>query len=345
MRLILTVWLGLMLCCTTLADDAHEHDHHGDHDHSTHAADDHEHVSDSHVDSSVSNQVWWLIGGYGVLIASASFLGGLLPGYIHFGHTQMQHMISVVGGLMLGIGLFHLFPHAVHHLGSDQIDTVCVWTMVGIVAMFFLLRAFHFHQHEIPIVDVDQTEESGITPEDSHGHDHAHCGHSHHKSVHEMSWIGVFIGLSVHTLIDGIALGASVQAESAHSMTFGLFGLGTFAAIALHKPLDSLSISSLMIAGGWSKKSQLGVNLFYAALCPLGAVAFLGGVMSLGVDVDRIVGCTLAFAAGVFMCIALSDLLPEMEFHSHHRKTLTAALLFGIALAWAIRYLEPAHIH
>ncbi|MDB4743826.1 ZIP family metal transporter, partial [Planctomicrobium sp.] len=59
----------------------------------------------------------------------------------------------------------------------------------------------------------------------------------------------------------------------------------------------------------------------------------------------EIVGSMLAFAAGVFICIALSDLLPEMEFHSHHRVPLSLALLAGIALAWMIRYLEPVNVH
>jgi len=57
------------------------------------------------------------------------------------------------------------------------------------------------------------------------------------------------------------------------------------------------------------------------------------------------VGCSLAFSGGAFICISLSDLLPEMEFHSHNRWSLSTALLLGIGLAWAIRYLEPAHLH
>jgi zinc and cadmium transporter len=58
-----------------------------------------------------------------------------------------------------------------------------------------------------------------------------------------------------------------------------------------------------------------------------------------------IVGCALAFAAGVFLCISLADLLPELAFHSHDRLPLTAVLLLGIALAWGIGFLEPRHTH
>ena len=49
-------------------------------------------------------------------------------------------------------------------------------------------------------------------------------------------------------------------------------GVGTFLGVALHKPLDSLSITTLMAARGWSRKAQLVVNLGYALMCPLGVL-------------------------------------------------------------------------
>ncbi|HUS38093.1 MAG TPA: iron permease, partial [Pirellulales bacterium] len=58
-----------------------------------------------------------------------------------------------------------------------------------------------------------------------------------------------------------------------------------------------------------------------------------------------LVGCALAFSAGIFICLSLSDLLPELQFHSHDRLKLTAALLLGVSLAYGIGYLEPEHVH
>jgi zinc and cadmium transporter len=58
-----------------------------------------------------------------------------------------------------------------------------------------------------------------------------------------------------------------------------------------------------------------------------------------------VLGCALAFAAGVFLCIALADLLPEVAFHTHDRLQLTVSLLLGIALAWSIGLFEPQHSH
>jgi zinc and cadmium transporter len=80
-------------------------------------------------------------------------------------------------------------------------------------------------------------------------------------------------------------------------------------------------------------------------MCPLGAALFLMSATRFSDSQHLIVGCGMAFSAGVFVCIALSDLLPEMEFHSHHRMRLSVALAVGISLAWAIRLLEAGHVH
>lgn len=287
-----------------------------------------------------------LLIGYCGLIVLGSLAGGWLPLWVNLTHTRMQLTVSLVAGLMLGVALFHLLPHAFGELSASgsrsPLDHTVWWVMLGLLAMFFLIRAFHFHQHAV----------AGIADEETaHDHDHDGGQHDHHHhhghapTSHHLSWVGATFGLAVHTLIDGMALGASVQAESSHQHGFWLWGLGTFLAIVLHKPLDAVSISSLMAAGGWSRGWRHAVNAGFALMCPLGAGLFYFGVAQFGGSQHLIVGCGLAFAAGVFLCISLGDLLPELEFHSHDRLKLSAALLIGVALAWGIGFLEPAHAH
>lgn len=157
--------------------------------------------------------------------------------------------------------------------------------------------------------------------------------------------MGITVGLSLHTLLDGMALAASVHGESGHRVMFSLFGFGTFLAILLHKPLDAVSITSLMHAGGWSRKSRLWVNLGFSCMCPLGALLFSVGLTSSTSLQQPLIDAALAFSAGIFLCISLSDLLPEMEFHAHNRLQLTVSLLAGILLAYGIRFLEPSWMH
>lgn len=291
--------------------------------------------------------------GYCVLIVLASLSGGYLPSLIRLNHNRMQTIISFVGGLMLGIGVFQMIPHALHE--TEDIDFVACWMMIGLLVMFFLLRTFHFHQHDL-VVESDLVQpaqllaQAHVLSESNsdlvHDHDHEGCSHRHeHGHAHQLSWLGITIGLSLHTLIDGLALGAAIEADSHRDVLLSLFGFGIFLAIMLHKPLDAMSITSLMSAGGWSKSAQNLVNLSFSLMCPLGAFAFVLGVNHLGGNQHSLVGGALAASGGVFICIALSDLLPEMEFHSHNRMRLSIALVLGVLLAWGIGLLEPAHVH
>jgi zinc and cadmium transporter len=231
-----------------------------------------------------------------------------------------------------------------------SLDRAVWWMMAGMLTMFFLIRLFHFHQHEPPeLADVSGVPSEPHDHDHHHDHDHDHGGHGHHhhhhQQPHKLGWLGIALGLSLHTLIDGIALGASVTAAASHSTEWQLLGLGTFLAIALHKPLDAVSITSLMLSGGWSARARHAVNAGFALMCPLGAFLFVLGVDRFAGNQSVVIGCALAFSAGVFLCISLGDLLPEMEFHSHNRLPLSIALIAGIALAWGIRYLEPGHLH
>jgi zinc and cadmium transporter len=248
---------------------------------------------------------------------------------------------------MLGVGVFHLVPHATVQV--ESVDDVALWTMVGILSMFFLMRLFHFHVHEATVhgsVQADVKtgcelahEQGPEVPGTSAGH--RECGH-----VHELGWLGVALGLTLHSLVDGMALAASVFAEAQAGERGGLLlGAGTFLAILLHKPLDAIPITTLMAASGWTRSWQKTVNVAFATVCPLGALAFLMGAQQFEDYRPRILGCALAFSAGVFVCIALSDLLPEIEFHAHDRVKLSACLLVGVLAAYAIRYLEPEHVH
>jgi len=81
-------------------------------------------------------------------------------------------------------------------------------------------------------------------------------------------------------------------------------------------------------------------NLAFSAMCPLGAVLFYTGVTQWAGDSHAVLGAALAFSAGVFICIALGDILPELHFHHHDRLKLSAALLLGLAVAYGVTLLH-----
>jgi zinc and cadmium transporter len=133
-------------------------------------------------------------------------------------------------------------------------------------------------------------------------------------------------GLAIHTLAGGVALASAYQASPRAA-------LGVFLATVIHKPADSLTIVSLMLRAGVPRMRAHLVNLGFALVLPLGVLLFnLGLAQIQPASVGAITGAALAFSAGTFLCIALSDLLPELQFHAHDRLKLSVALLAGFGL-------------
>ncbi len=156
------------------------------------------------------------------------------------------------------------------------------------------------------------------------------------------AWTGAAIGLTLHSLVDGVAVAAAVRADDVAGVV-AWAGAGTALAVALHKPFDSLSIGTLMAAAGRSLGSRHLLTALYSLVTPLGALVFY--VFAGQLTHEQPLGPALGFAAGAFLCIATSDLLPELQFHRHDRMALSVALLAGIAMAWSMIYLEADGHH
>jgi zinc and cadmium transporter len=271
-----------------------------------------------------------LLVGYCVLALLAALAGGALPLFLHLTHTRLQVAVSFVAGLMLGLALIGLLPHALETSGSTH--QILLWLLGGFIVMFLLQRFLPFHHHDV-------IEGNPLEP----------CGHTHslaERSARSLSWVGVALGLSLHSIFDGLAIAAAVAA-GAHA-NHNALGLGAALAVILHKPFSAMAISTLMLAGRASRNSQRLVNLAFALVTPLGALLFFLGAAPLANSHPGWLGAALAFCAGTFLCIACADLLPELQFHTHDRVRLTIALLVGIVVALLIArfgHAEGNHEH
>jgi zinc and cadmium transporter len=271
---------------------------------------------------------------YCLLIIAASILGGLLPQWVRLTHRRMQIAVSFVAAMMLGVGMLHMLGHAlteaqaVSPVAEKANSTVLTWMLAGCVTMFFIERFFCFHHHDVET--------------DSAGHVHEHEEACHHHHGHDVTWGGAALGLTLHSLLEGVALAASLLHNHDNAR---LPGLGTFAVIFLHKPFDSMTIAMLMARGGWSPRWRLAVNGMFALAIPLGAGLVYAGLAG-GASSGMLAVYALAFSAGTFLCISLSDLLPELQFHDHDRVKLSAALLLGLVFSVGIGRLESlVHRH
>jgi zinc and cadmium transporter len=299
---------------------------------------------------------------YCLLILLASLVGGLVPLIVKLTHKRMQLAISLVAGFMLGVAVLHLLPHA---LMTIEPDLAARWLIIGLLSMFFLERFFCFHHHDAPAENppVDAHDHNEATPHTEQPHDHNTCSHHVASTLgeaqeHRLGWGGAAVGLTIHSIIAGVALAAAMGAQtfaeaSGDVLSGGLSGgdvgwpgFAVFLVIVLHKPFDSLTLGTLMAAGGWSVASRHLVNALFALAVPLGALLFQFGIASTNFDDSQAIGVTVAFSAGVFLVISLSDLLPELQFHHHDRGKLSAALLLGVAMAWATSHFEAGtHDH
>jgi zinc and cadmium transporter len=280
-------------------------------------------------------------------IVVVSLLGGVVPLAIMLNHTRLQVYLSFSAGAMLGAAFFHMMPEAVR-VGTPE---TLYWTAFGLLALFFLERFFSYHHHEArephPAPNhAGQHSRAGHSPPSlaagvSGSPDDSHHSHSHSSGT--MRWAPAAIGLAVHSLVGGIALASAVAADFKVGRGVLGAGLGVFVATLVHKPADALTITALMIESGAQKRYTHVVNLAFALMIPTGVLLFWAGTRSaLPISAGAWTATALAFSAGTFLCIALSDLLPELQFHSHDRLPLSIALLIGFALMAGTALLEPS---
>src|SRR5688572_9091122 len=162
----------------------------------------------------------WLAALYCIAIAVASLVGGWLPRWLNLTHSRMQVAISFVAGVVLGIGVLHLLPHGFFEFvqldATRAMDRAVWWLMIGFLSTFFLQRLFHFHTHEVPDELIDGHKHTAEC-----AHQHPHHNHSEHRHPtidnQVVTWGGVFFGLTVHSLVDGITLAAVIETEWAHT--------------------------------------------------------------------------------------------------------------------------------
>jgi zinc and cadmium transporter len=281
----------------------------------------------------------WLIL-YCAAILAASLMGGYLPFLRHVTHSWLQFYLSLAAGVMLGAAFFHVMPEAVELSGN----LFGWWMALGTVGLFCIERFIAPHSHEVNGSKGDQK----LHPTKG-SHDHAHPHHHEHESAYDYAhehraaappvagWMAV-LGLTIHTFMNGVGLAGEVHVEASQAFWPGV---AIFLAIVLHKPADALAISTVLSRKGTSRRLISLVQFGFAATIPIGVLAFHVSRGAIAESLEsQLTGAALAFSAGTFLFIALSDLLPEVQFHSHDRFWLFLALVLGVVGMGGIALLE-----
>lgn len=160
---------------------------------------------------------------------------------------------------------------------------------------------------------------------------HCHRPDCEEENVSHLPWL-VNLGDTIHNLIDGLVIG------SAFGINWGL-GMATVTAIFFHEIPQEIGDIGLMMHGGWSRSRILWANILSSSLSLVGVLIgwFLGGG---GGGVEKIV---LGVAAGGFLYLAASDLIPEMKKHDHNGWEggwQMIGLTLGLLIMWALTFVE-----
>jgi len=150
--------------------------------------------------------------------------------------------------------------------------------------------------------------------------------HFHHGHGEKASTFLVLIGDGIHNFIDGVAITTGF-------LTNVPLGITTSLAVATHEIPQEIADMGVLLANGLSKSKALLYN-FLSAL-----TAFAGALLALFFAgfIERYLYIFLAIAAGNFIYIAASDLIPEIHEKYLEDKKFYHAFIFilGIATVFA----------
>ncbi|KAM4561058.1 zinc transporter ZIP10 isoform 1-T3 [Fundulus diaphanus] len=177
----------------------------------------------------------------------------------------------------------------------------------------------------------------------SHGHGHSHGGNCHSDQemkdagIASIAWM-VIMGDGMHNFSDGLAIGAAFSANITG-------GISTSVAVFCHELPHELGDFAVLLKAGMSVKQAIVYNLLSALMAYVGMV--IG--TAVGQYTHNVTNWIFAITAGMFLYVALVDMLPEMlhgdseehkRCHMGHFVLQNLGLLTGFSIMLLIAIFE-----
>ena len=195
-------------------------------------------------------------------------------------------LVSLAVGALFGDALIHLIPEAFEKSTDARFTSLLI---IGGIFLFFVLEKFlhwhHQHGHELHEENCPKEEVSAKT----------------RSAVRPLGYL-ILISDGFHNLLDGIIIGASYVVSIE-------VGIATTIAVMLHEIPQEIGDFGVLLHSGFSKMKALFFN-FVSALFAVVGVVF---VLTLENTPDVLLSVIIPVAAGGFLYIAGSDLVPELH--------------------------------
>ena len=148
-----------------------------------------------------------------------------------------------------------------------------------------------------------------------------HC-HTAGCDAHDSSAALILIGGSLHNFTDGAIVGAAV-------LTSLPLGITTALAVAAHQIPQEVGDYAILLDAGYSRRQAFVMNTLSASTCALGAVAVYAAASWTPTALPYV----LAFAAGSFLYVAMSDLIPGLHREAIDVGAIRQVLLIAAGVA------------
>jgi zinc and cadmium transporter len=157
-----------------------------------------------------------------------------------------------------------------------------------------------------------------------------HCRNASASCREPLTYL-VLIGDGLHNLLGGAAVAGAFLIDVR-------VGLMAWLAAAAHEVPQELGDFAVLVHGGWTKSKALLLNALS------GATFLVGGLVAYGISFEFDVAPLVAFAAGNFIYIAASDLIPEVNRENHAKRSAVLLLfvIVGVCVLLALRIALPA---
>lgn len=246
---------------------------------------------------------------FAAVIFIVSMAAARLPFMFKKGRKIKLHMlITFSTGIMLGVLFVMLLPEALERATDNDVSTEGAAYMI--FAGFLLLFLIDFVVKKY----LEKDEYDGCE-----------------ACEHDVTSLSAFLGLSIHSFFDGLALAAAFIAGED-------VGMMVLIALCLHKAVVVFSLASTMLMSHHRERTWLYLTVF-SLISPLAAVVSYYALDTGGLGAA---GLALCFSVGIFAFVTMCDMLPE-AFH-HRRKDLRqmGIFLFGIAVVIAVELVSGA---